>query len=110
LDNILINQGNSFLNIKLEDVYFFSCNKGRILIYLDNNVVLKISRQSLDYIESIVNDNFFRSHRSYLINIKKVDTITKFSTKSYNISFKNIKSEAYMTQKRFNLLYQKIHI
>ena len=46
--------------------------------------------------------NFLRTHKSYLVNVDKIDAIVKCNNNSYNITFKNMTDKAYMTRTSYS--------
>lgn len=93
--------------IELDEVYFFTKQNGKVIGILRNS---KIELpMSLYYLNDLIKKEqyFFRCHKSFIINIKKIADISKYSSKTYNIRFKDIEDMAYITQKNLKILKDK---
>lgn len=65
--------------------------------------------ETLNELEHKLGSNFFRSHKSYLINVSKVDRIlTNERLSSYQIKFKNYPTEALLRKNRVSELFRVI--
>ena len=75
-NNLKIKDGFSTLVIPIGSILYIESEGNYINIYCDNKRY--VSRQSLDSVVSELNgDQFFRIHRSYLVNVAKVKSYSK---------------------------------
>ncbi len=90
--------------VKLSDIVFIEADSGYCNFYTETQGMILISKRltNFEYLE--VQDNFFKSHRSYLINIKK---ILKIDKKNYTITMNN-KKEIPLAQDKKNLLMDRL--
>jgi two-component system LytT family response regulator len=61
-----------YLLIKFDDIAYCKANGSYTIIYLINNKTVVITRSLVSVGKLLVNGNFVRCHRSYLVNIGKV--------------------------------------
>jgi DNA-binding LytR/AlgR family response regulator len=57
--------------------------------------------QTLDEIGNSLSSSFFRSHKSYLINLDKVQKVSKNSNRSYQVSFYDYERTAMMSRDKY---------
>lgn len=108
--DIFIRNKDCLQKIELDEVYFFTKKNNKVIAVLKNNY-LELSTSLYNLTELIAsNNNFFRCHKSFIININKISNINKFNNKTYNINFKDIKDKAYITQKNLKILTEKIYV
>lgn len=110
MKNLFVKSRDYIQNIELDEIYFFTKQNSKVIgVLKDSKIELAISLYSL--YELIGKDQiFFRSHKSFIINIRKISDISKFSDKTYNVRFKGIKDMAYITQKNLKILKEKFLI
>lgn len=95
--------------IELDEIYFFTKQNGKVIgVLKDSKIELAVSLYHLN--DLIKKEHFFRCHKSFIININKIEDISKFSSKTYNIRFKGIKEVAYITQKNLKNLKDRFLI
>jgi DNA-binding LytR/AlgR family response regulator len=96
--SILIKDGESIRKILVDDIYFISKQKNKILIFLKNDIVE--SYGSLYNINAILTNRaeFIRTHKSFIVNMNKIYSINKLTDSTYNIKFIGVKYEAFITK------------
>lgn len=103
-----INLGNERVFIKLSDIFYIEKTGRYSLIYSANGKFK--TQQTLQEMEKHLGNNFFRSHRSYLINIELMDRIVTCPNSSYyEIKFKNYDSRALLSRNRLRELMAYSH-
>lgn len=74
---IKLNTGNEITTFMVDDILYFSSNKGHILsLHTKNNEYL-IYQNTLNHLEEQLQDSFIRCHRGFLINQKAIASIAK---------------------------------
>ncbi|MDI6704774.1 MAG: LytTR family DNA-binding domain-containing protein [Bacillota bacterium] len=59
-----------------------------------------VSYKSLEYMESMLNQGYFaRTHRSFIVNLKKIEKIVPYCRTSNKIVFYNYDEYAYISKK-----------
>ncbi|MPN05257.1 LytTR family DNA-binding domain-containing protein [Desulfitobacterium sp.] len=75
--------------------------------------VLKNRRLQLSTSLFLVNEllgkreTFFRCHKSYIVNLSKIEKISRYHNKTYNIQFGGIKEQAYITEANLRILKER---
>ncbi|TAH31000.1 MAG: DNA-binding response regulator [Cytophagales bacterium] len=90
--------------VKLSNILYIEADSGYCNFYTETQGVILISKRltNFEYLEN--QDGFFRSHRSYLINLKKIIKIDK---KNFVILMSN-KKEVPLAQDKKNILMEKL--
>ncbi|MDR1273888.1 MAG: LytTR family DNA-binding domain-containing protein [Odoribacteraceae bacterium] len=74
-DDMYVRQGDSFKRIAWEDILYVEGMQNYLKLYFkDETLVIHQTMSSLE--EILPKDAFFRIHRSFLVNISRIDTIT----------------------------------
>ena len=73
-DYIFVKVDGVIQKVVFEELIFVEAMKDYVKMHLENDKVL-ITLLSLKQMDSILPDYFFRTHRSYVVNLKKVDKI-----------------------------------
>lgn len=71
------NADNRISHIRCDSVQFIKADGRHSDIHLMNGAILKSNRSIKHFEEVLRNDSFIRSHKSYIVNLKKVKCITK---------------------------------
>lgn len=75
-DSIYIKSGSKWINLKWPDVLFLEKSENYIIFHTrDNRKVL--NRQNMTEVVEIVPDYFCRIHKSYIVNLKEINTIER---------------------------------
>lgn len=73
-DTIVIKDRLQTAIININDILYIEVLRKEVTIYTkDNKQVFKISMKSIE--DNLVKKNFFRCHKSYLINLKKINSL-----------------------------------
>ncbi len=93
--------------IEVDDVYFFTVENGKVIAVLkDRQFQLSTS---LFVVNELVGKSglFFRCHKSYIVNLNKIEKISRYNNKTYNIKFREIKEQAYITEGNLKILKER---
>ncbi|WP_270940913.1 LytR/AlgR family response regulator transcription factor [Romboutsia lituseburensis] len=72
--NIVIQEKNNIYKIPIDEILYIEVYKKDITIHTQNNEYqVKMSITNIE--KELIQYNFFRCHRSYLVNLKKVDSL-----------------------------------
>lgn len=98
---IAVNQGNEMIFVSCDDIYYLE-KQGRFVQIHTRNQKITI-RETLKTFEERLKTGFFRSHKSYLINIRQIDRVVNCSRSSYyEVYFKNYGEQALLSRDRLN--------
>lgn len=85
---LFVKDGETERILKLDDIYFINSDLRTSTINTLNGVYKSLS--SISELENILLDhNFFRCHKSYIVNLNYVDSIISQGISSYNIILKD---------------------
>lgn len=98
---ISISFGNQRVFVKLSDIFYIE-KKGRHTYVCCVNGEFK-TRETLQELEQCLGTTFFRSHKSYIINIKKIEQIIT-KPNYYEVKFKNYREMALLSRDRYGAL------
>ncbi|HHV65087.1 MAG TPA: response regulator transcription factor [Peptococcaceae bacterium] len=100
---IFVNCDEEIILLKPEDIYFFEANDKTVLIRTINRMYTSTS--TLEYFESkLQNSNFFRCHRSYLVNLDKVSRFISYSKTNLELGFADIKDTVLVSKRNIGIL------
>jgi len=102
-NRLSIKKGHEFIFIDIEDVIFIEKNNKKTIIHTVKGH--HDTYETLNDIEKrLQGKTFFRSHKSYLINLKMVDRIIPWANGSYLIKFRNTNSDAILSRSQAKML------
>jgi len=100
---ISINLGNERVFVKIEEIYYIEKAGRQTLIHCVNEKFK--TRETLQELEQRLGTGFFRSHKSYIININRVERIVSFPGSSYyEVKFEDYKGKALLSRDRVHEL------
>ena len=97
--DIIIKRKTEILHINQEDIVFIEKYNNEAHIHTCDEVYT--AYQTLDEIGNSLSSSFFRSHKSYLINLDKVQKVSKNSNRSYQVSFYDYERTAMMSRDKY---------
>lgn len=96
---ISINLGNERVFVKLSEIFYIEKAGRHTLIYCSNGKFK--TRETLQELEQHLGKGFFRSHKSYIINIEWIERIVNYPNSSYyEVKFKNCQGKALLSRDR----------
>lgn len=100
---ISVNLGNERVFVKVEEIYYIEKTGRQTLIHCVNEKYK--TRETLQELEQRLGTGFFRSHKSYIINVNRVERIVTFPGSSYyEAKFSDYKGRALISRDRVNEL------
>ncbi|MEO1655436.1 MAG: LytTR family DNA-binding domain-containing protein, partial [Bacteroidota bacterium] len=72
-EHIFIKNGKSFQRVLLDEILYFESDADFVKIYIPEKFYMEL--QSLKHYASILPDHFLRIHKSYLVNLRKVEAV-----------------------------------
>ena len=87
-NKLLVDDGEKMMVISPESIYYAVPSQRMLEIHTENEVIE--SKMTLQELEKKLTDRaFFRTHRSYLVNLNHILEITPWFNGAYNITLKN---------------------
>lgn len=100
LDKLLVKGKESMSFVDIKDIILVQRENGSTVIYTKQDSFT--TSASLGDIEvKLDNEQFMRSHKSYLINISQIKKIEPYGRWTYIVSFKDIDKDALMTVEKY---------
>lgn len=95
--------------IDIEDIYYIESIDSKANIYVRNSLVP--CHYTMDELEAILEEHgFFRSHRSYIVNMLKVSTVEQWTRNSYVITLQGQKElEVPLSKRRYQDFKALLH-
>ena len=99
LEQIAVQKGDVIKLIPMEDIYFIDTKHEYANLHTASEAYL--TTYSLSELERVLDGrNFFRTHRSFIVNLKKVDQIIKLSRNSLIVTLKDEKESRVPVSRR----------
>ncbi len=100
-----IKSSGSIYYIPMEDIYFIEKQGKKCLIHGKNKMYE--TNESINVLYQKLNDTFYLSHRSYIINLKKILHISS-SNETYLAHFEGIPNHAHISKLKIKEIKEKI--
>ena len=102
-NTISISLGNERVFVKLTDIFYIEKHGRHTLIHCANGKFE--TRQTLQELEQHLGREFFRSHKSYIINTDYIERIINYPNSSYyEVKFKGYNGKALLSRDRIQAL------
>lgn len=100
---IIINLGNERVFLNFEDIYYLEKHGRHTIIHCVNGKFK--TRETLQDLEQRLGTGFFRSHKSYIINMEQIERVVNLPGSSYyEVNFKKYNGNALLSRDRVNTL------
>lgn len=100
---IAINSGYERVFINLNEIYYLEKQGRHTLVHCVTGQFT--ARETLHDFEQRLGAGFFRSHKSYIINVEQVERVVNLQSSSYyEVKFKNNTGKALLSRDRVNAL------
>lgn len=100
---ISINLGNERVFLRSDEIFYIEKTERYATIYCITGKFK--TRETLHELEKNLGKEFFRSHKSFVINMQRVERIVNYSNSSYyEVIFKNYKGKALLSRDRIHEL------
>jgi two-component system LytT family response regulator len=86
---ILAKRGSKIYMIELDDIYYIKADLDEVIIKIKETDAY-VRKKMQDMQELLKGKNFFRVHRSYIVNVDKIKSMQSIEQSKLEISFKGI--------------------
>lgn len=100
LSRLLVKGRESMSFVDMEDIVLVQRENNATVIYTETDSFVT-SAKLADIEAKLGGEQFFRSHKSYIINLSKVKKIEPYGRWTYLVTFKSIKRDALITQEKY---------
>lgn len=105
-NQLLVRNGREVVFIDVNDVVFFEKEERRTIIYTKDGRYE--TTESLGELEQKLDPHtFFRSHKSYIVNLKLVERLVPWANGSYRIKFRHTKHDAILSRHQARVLIER---
>ena len=109
MHRIAVKKDDSIVLLNPSDIYYLTARKGKVLIITKNDQYYSWDSMN-SWEQRLSRFNFFRCHRSYIVNVEKIEEIIPWFNDTYNLKLKGIPDKIYSSKtftkqlkKRFNI-------
>lgn len=98
---IELKSGDTVMMVRIKDLYLVEAVKKKTRIFVeDGNFMCNMSLKEVE--ELITAEYFFKTGRSYIVNLKKISSIAPFSRTSFQINFEKKDYCAFLSKTLFS--------
>lgn len=91
-DTITMWKNDKMVVLNFDDIYFCEARERETIVYTKENEY--IARSSIsEFLKNLPKNQFFKTHRSYIVNIHKIKEIIPWFNSTYMLKFNDIKKE-----------------
>jgi DNA-binding LytR/AlgR family response regulator len=96
---IVVKNNHDLYFIQQDSILFLEKEQRKTAIHTENGKYL--TSEPISSLESKLNHNFFRCHKSFMVNINKIDKVYPIDERVYGVTFLNYAKEVVMGRKAF---------
>ncbi|MDF2840616.1 MAG: ypdB [Clostridia bacterium] len=105
-NKITLGKNNKLYVLNINDIYYCEANEHEVLVYTKDDQFI-VSSSISDFYKKLPQDNFFRSHRSYIVNLDKIIEIIPWFNNTYMLKLQGLNSEIPVSRQNI-LLFKKL--
>ena len=105
-DILIIKSNHDTYFINPDDIYFIEKENKKTIVHTTNGRYS--TTEPLNSIGERMEQNFFRCHKSFIINIKKIEKIFPIADRIYQVTFNNYRNHVTMGRQKLDELYTLI--
>lgn len=100
-NKITLRKNNKLKVISVCDICYCEAQERETVVYTNNDKFIEHCSIS-DFYKRLSEDTFFRTHRSYIVNLDKITEIIPWFNNTYMIKFKGIEEEVPVSRNNIN--------
>lgn len=102
-------KGDKIVVLNISDIYYCEANERHTLIYTKDDKF--VYREGITEVQKIIdNKKFFRTHRSYLVNLAKIEEIVPWFNNTYILKLNSGKYEVSVSRSKIKEFRSLMHI
>jgi two-component system LytT family response regulator len=99
-------KNNKMFVVNMNDIYYCEANEHEVFIFTKDDQY-KISSSISEFYKKLPQSNFFRSHRSYIVNIDKIIEIIPWFNNTYMLKLQGLTAEIPVSRQNI-LMFKQI--
>ncbi len=107
--NITLWKDNKLVVVNIDDIYYCEARERETLVYTKNNEYIAKS-SILEFEKKLSQDKFFKTHRSYIVNITKIEEIIPWFNSTYKLKLIDVDNEIYVSRSKIKEFRQVMNI
>ncbi|MEG2786519.1 MAG: LytTR family DNA-binding domain-containing protein [Romboutsia sp.] len=108
-DTVTLWKNDKMVVLKLSDIYYCEAKERETIVY--TNIDEYIVKSSIsEFYNTISNNQFFKTHRSYIVNIDKIKEIIPWFNSTYILKLKEISKEIPVSRSKIKAFRGIMHI
>ena len=100
-NKITLWKNDKMMVINVEDIYYCQASERKVSVYSNKDKFEMVSTIS-DFFKKLPESNFFRCHRSYIVNLDKITEITPWFNNTYVIKLGVMKTDIPVSRNYIN--------
>lgn len=108
-DTITMWKNDKIIVLKFDDIYYCEANERETIVYTKENEYIVKSSIS-EFFKSLPSNQFFKTHRSYIVNINKIKEIIPWFNSTYILKLNDIKKEIPVSRSNIKEFRNTMHI
>lgn len=103
---LVIKNGHEIFFINHQDILFIEKELRKSIIHTEN--MRYSTNEPLNILEKKIGTDFFRCHKSFIINLNKIQKIAPIAERIYKVYFFNYSCQVTMTREKLEQLYKMV--
>lgn len=108
-DTITMWKNDKIIVLKFDDIYYCEANERETIVYTKENEYIVKSSIS-EFFKNLPSNQFFKTHRSYIVNINKIKEIIPWFNSTYILKLNDIKKEIPVSRSNIKEFRNTMHI
>lgn len=108
-DAVTLWKNDKMVVLKTSDIYYCEAHERETLVYTKNEEYIVKSSIS-EFYKSIASNQFFKTHRSYIVNINKIKEIIPWFNSTYILKLNDIDREIPVSRSKIKEFRNLMHI
>jgi len=109
MHRIALKKNERIVLLKPSDIYYLTSKNGKVLIFTKNDQYYSWDSMK-SWEQKLSSFNFIRCHRSYIVNVDKIEEIIPWFNETYNLKLKDIPEMIYSSKTFTKKLKERFNI
>ncbi|MGI6085370.1 MAG: LytTR family transcriptional regulator DNA-binding domain-containing protein [Acetivibrionales bacterium] len=109
MNRIAVKKDESIVLLNPSDIYYLAARNGKVLIFTKNDLYYSWDSMK-SWVQKLSSFNFIKCHRSYIVNVDKIEEIIPWFNGTYNLKLKDIPEPIYASKIFIKNLKERFNI